>query len=66
MELTITDDLNVLIPPSFDIDLVLIYELVFFPVWTTFAPVSRFCPYPANVIPENSILELSPLRILIG
>ena len=23
------------------------------PTWTTFAPVSRFCPAPANVTPSN-------------
>ena len=57
---------NVLMPPLLLIERVFIYELVFLPMCTTFAPVSRFCPAPANVTPVNSILELSPLSTLIG
>ena len=36
------------------------------PTWTTFAPVSRFCPAPANVTPVNSMRELSPFKMLMG
>ena len=57
---------NVLIPPLLLIERVFMYELVFLPMCTTFAPVSRFCPAPANVTPVNSILALSPLSTLIG
>ena len=42
------------------------YDVVSGAQWTTLAPVSRFCPAPANVTPVNSILEPLPLRILIG
>jgi len=57
---------NVLMPPLLLMERVFMYELVFLPMCTTFAPVSRFCPAPANVTPVNSILELSPLSTLIG
>ena len=57
---------NVLIPPLLLIERVFIYELVSGAAWITLAPVSRFCPSPANVTPVNSILEPLPLRILIG
>ena len=54
------------IPPAFDIDFVLITDDVSGAACTTFEPVSRFCPSPANVIPVNSILAPLPFSILIG
>ena len=57
---------KVLIPPLLLMERVFIKELVSFPMWTTFAPVSRFCPAPAKVTPVNSIRERSPFRMLMG
>ena len=34
--------------------------------WTTFAPVSRSWPFPAKVMPVNSILAPRPFKMLIG
>ena len=63
---TTTELLNVLMPPSFEIDFVLTYDVVLGALWTTFVPVSRFYPFPANVIPVNSALAPSPFNTLIG
>ena len=54
------------IPPPFEMERVLINELVFGALCTTFAPVSRFCPLPAKVTPVNSMEERSPFKMAIG
>ena len=58
--------LNVLTPPSLEMDFVLIKDEVSAPLCTTFAPVSRFCPSPAKVMPVNSILDPLPFNIVMG
>ena len=63
---TTTLERNVLMPPLLLMERVFMYELVFLPTCTTFAPVSRFCPAPANVTPVNSMRARSPFKMLIG
>ena len=57
---TTTELRKVLIPPDLEMDFAFTAEVVFFPLWTTFIPVSRFWPSPANVMPVYSILDPSP------
>ena len=57
---------KVLTPPLLLMERVFIYELVFLPMWTTLAPVSRSCPAPAKVTPVNVMREPSPFRTLMG
>ena len=58
--------LNVHIPPSFEIDFEFTTEEVFSALCTTFTPVSKFCPFPANEIPVNSHWAFLPFNMLIG
>ena len=63
---TFTRPLYIATPPSFDIDFEFTVDEVLGAAWTTFVPVSRYWPLPANVIPVNSDLAFSPLKTLIG
>src|SRR5574344_154153 len=56
----------VLMPPYLLIDFVLMTLDVYGPRWIIFAPVSRFCPLPAKVMPVNSQRECAPFKMVIG
>ena len=61
-----TELLKVLTPPSLEMERVFIKDDVSGAAWTTFAPVSRSWPFPAKVMPVNSILAPRPFKMLIG
>ena len=49
-----------------EMDFAFTAEVVFLPLCTTFIPVSRFCPSPANVMPVYSIFAPSPCSMVMG
>ncbi len=57
---------NVDTPPPFEIDFVSIAALVSGAASTTLQPVSRFWPWPANVMPVKVQVDLRPERIDMG
>ena len=63
---TETELLKVLTPPSLEMERVFIKDDVSGAAWTTLAPVSRSWPFPAKVMPVNSILAPRPFKMLIG
>ena len=63
---TETELLKVLTPPSLEMERVFIKDDVSGAAWTTLAPVSRSWPFPAKVIPVNSIFAPRPFKMLIG
>ena len=57
---------NVDTPPPLEMDFVSMAAEVSGAASTTLQPVSRFCPAPAKVTPENSERARSPASTLIG
>lgn len=61
-----TNDRYVHFPPFFEMDFAFTTLDVFSALCTTLNPLSKFCPFPANEIPVNSVFDPSPFKILIG
>ena len=57
---------NVEMPPLFEMDLVSMNAEVSGAFRTTLQPVSRFWPWPANVMPVKLDFALRPFRMLMG
>ena len=64
--LILTSERYVQIPPFLEMDFAFTTLDVFGALWMTLNPLSRFCPFPANEIPVNSVFDPSPFKILIG